>query len=100
MLQTLYAKTPGETKLVTFAFGNVTAGPINTPVVAKSVLIGTDPGAALLSVGAAVISGTNVSVLVASGLNNCTYELLCTVNDISGQVHQDGATLTTITDAA
>lgn len=100
MLQVLPAKTPTEAKVVTFDFANVVSGTINTPTVAKATLVGTDPAAAGLTLSAPSVSGTDILVLVSAGLNNCTYSLICTVNDSGGQVHQDGASLTTTTDAA
>ena len=55
--------------------------------------------AASLTVSAPVISDSQVSSLVSAGTNNCSYELVCSVNVSTGEVIQDAATIT-VTEAA
>lgn len=100
MLTMLPSKTPNEAKVITWDFTNVATGTLSSPSITKSTIVGSDPSAAGLSVTSPIVSGSTVYTLVSNGLDNCSYELLCTVSDSSGQVHQDGAAITTTTDAA
>ena len=91
----LPAKTPTEEKLITFDFTiEAVAGSVLTnPSVAKSVITGTDPGAAGLTVGGASVSGLQAQALVSGGLDGVTYQLTCTVDADNGEVHQILASL-------
>ena len=89
-MYTLPAKTPSEVKLVTFDFATeaVAGIALSTPTVDKAVLSGTDPAAANLTVGAAMVSGLTVLCLVGGGLAGVVYQLTCTVTAANGEVHQ------------
>lgn len=88
-------KTPTEAKVVTFDFsGEAAVGATLTgPVVAKSVLSGTDPGAAALSVGSPSVAGQTVLVMVSGGLDGVRYELYCSVTASNGEEHERAAAL-------
>ena len=89
-MYTLPAKTPTEAKLCTFDFtteaasGSVLSG----PTVAKAVISGADPGAASLTIGAAIVTGMQAQALVSGGLTGVVYQLTCTVTADNGEVHQ------------
>jgi hypothetical protein len=89
-MYTLPAKTPTEAKLCTFDFATeaVAGSVLSAPSIAKSVLYGTDPAAAGLTVGAAVATDLQVQALVSGGLNGVTYQLTCTATADNGEVHQ------------
>lgn len=99
MRQMLPSKTATEAQIITFDFTNVAGGTLAAPVITKSTITGSDPSAAGLTVSAPVVTGDNVSSLVSAGLNDCSYALLCTVNDTNGEVHQQSASIT-VTDVA
>lgn len=89
----LPAKTPTEDKVVTFDFsGEAAAGStLSLPTVTKSLLSGTDTGAASLTVGTPTVSGLTVLVLVSAGLEGSLYELYCEVTASNGEVHDRAA---------
>lgn len=91
----LPAKTPTEEKLITFDFTieAVAGSVLSSPTVGKSVLTGTDPGAAALTVGPASVDGLQAQALVSGGLDGVTYQLTCTVDADNGEVHQILASL-------
>jgi hypothetical protein len=92
---TLPNKTPTEKKVVTFPFGTeVHSGAVlSSPTVDKSNEDGNDPGASVLTLVSPQVSGTDVLVLVEGGLEATWYDLLATVNDDDGEVHQLAARL-------
>lgn len=89
-MYTLPAKTPSEVKLVTFDFTTeaVAGVVLSNPTVDKAVISGTDPAAASLTVGTAMVSGLTVLCLVGGGLAGVVYQLTCTVTAANGEVHQ------------
>jgi hypothetical protein len=100
MNEQLPAKTPTSARVVTWDFSADTSATLSSPSVAKSLIAGPDPSAAGLTVSAPLISGQTVYVLVSNGVDDCSYELLCTVSDSTAQVYQSGARITTTTAAA
>jgi hypothetical protein len=99
---TLPNKTPTEKKVVTFPFGTeCAAGAIlSTSLVAKANEDGNDPGAAALTVGTPQLQGTDLLVLIEAGLEATWYDLLATVADADGEVHQLAARLYVTANAA
>src|SRR5574337_1277588 len=91
----LPAKTPTEDKVVTFDFSGeaATGSTLSLPVVTKSLISGTDTGAAALTVGTPSASGMTVLVLVSGGLEGSLYELYCEVTASNGEVHDRAAAL-------
>lgn len=89
-MYTLPAKTPTEAKLCTFDFTTEAASGVvlSSPTVAKSVISGTDPGAASLTIGAAIVTGMQAQALVSGGLDGVVYQLTCTVSAANSEVHQ------------
>jgi hypothetical protein len=95
-------KTPTEEKLITFDFAveAVVGSVLSLPTVDKSVVSGTDHGAAALTVGPVSIDGLQAQALVSGGIDGVTYRLACTVAADNGEVHQIIATLAVAVDAA
>lgn len=91
----LPAKTPTEDKVVTFDFSGeaATGATLSAPTVTKSLVTGTDAGAASLTIGSATVSGLTVLALVSGGLEGSTYELYCEVTASNGEVHDRAAAL-------
>src|SRR5574337_405255 len=89
----LPAKTPTEAKVVTFDFsGEAASGStLSLPVVTKSLISGSDTGAAALTVGTPSVSGLTVLTLVSGGLEGSLYELYCEVTVSNGEVHDRAA---------
>lgn len=90
-------KAPGEAKLCTFDFTNEAAATsvLSSPSVAKSLVSGSDTGAATLTVGSpAVEPGTKyVKVLISAGTDANKYKLVATVAADNGETHQIAATM-------
>lgn len=79
---------PEEIKIVTFDFTEELKGNTATvAVVTASLPEGTDPDAATMVQGPAVITGAFVNQRVAGRLLGLTYELKATVTDDLGLVH-------------
>ena len=100
MRQCLPSKTVDEAQVVTFDFTNEAGGTLTSPSIAKSTIVGTDPSASSLTLSAPLVSGAQVSSLVSAGTDECSYQLLCTVNDSTGEVYQQSASITVTTAAA
>lgn len=88
-------KTPTEAKVVTFDFsGEAASGStLAGQTIAKSVLSGSDPGAAALSLGSPSVAGQTVLVMVSGGLDGVRYELYCSVTASNGEEHERAAAL-------
>ena len=101
-MYTLPAKTPTEQKLVTFDYTTeaVAGNTLSSPGVAKALISGADPGAAGLTVGAAVVVGLQAQALVSGGVDGAVYQLTCTVDASNGERHQIIAKLAVSVDAA
>ena len=95
------AKTPTEDKVLTFDFSKeVAVGTVLTaPVVAKSLGSGTDIGVSL-TLGLPTVSALTVLVLASAGLDGNVYDLTCTVNGASSEVHQILASMLVSVNAA
>ena len=100
MPQLLLSKTVAEAQVVSFDFSGEREGTLSGGTVAKSVITGTDPSAASLTLSAPVTSGSAVSTLVSGGTDEVSYELLCLVNDSTGEVHTLAAILSVINSSA
>lgn len=98
----LPAKTPAESKLVTFDFANeaATETTLSSPTVAKALISGGDAGAAALNIGAASVVGRTVQAMISAGIDGSTYRLTCTAAASNGEVHQITALLPVSVDAA
>lgn len=94
-MQAFPDKAPGEAKILTFDFTNEVAdgATLSGPTIAKSLIAGSDTGAATLTVGAASVSGALVSALVSAGTDGNTYKLLATVSASNGETHQLAASM-------
>lgn len=95
------AKTPTEDKVLMFDFSTEVATGVTlaSPVVAKSLGSGTDTGVNL-TLGTPTVSALTVLVLASAGLDGNVYDLTCTVNGASGEVHQITASLLVSVNAA
>lgn len=94
-MQTLPNKSQGEAKVITFDFTKELAEgtTLSSPTVAKSVISGTDPGAAGLTVGSASVAGSLVQALVSAGVEGAVYKLLARATASNGEVHEIAARL-------
>jgi hypothetical protein len=100
-MSTLPKKTPTEAKVVTFDFSSEAAvgATLSSPVVTKSLVAGTDTGAASLTVGVPAISGQTILVLVSAGTDANKYGLKCSVQASNGETHEIAAQMPVALDA-
>lgn len=97
-------KSPDEAKLCAFDFTNekATGSTLSTPIVEKSLVEGSDTGAAGLTLGTPALDpdGVTVKVLVSGGVEGSKYRLVATVDANNDEVHQIAATLLVAESAA
>lgn len=88
-------KDPGETEVFTFDFVNWLNGDsiTGTPTMTCAVKTGTDPDAADMISGGAIIQGTKISQLIRDGLDGNEYEITCTFSTDGGQTLKGAALL-------
>lgn len=94
MNQMLPVKTPTETKTITWDFSREASGSLSSPSLTKETITGIDPSAAGLTLSPPVASGSSVASLCQAGVDQCSYQIVCTVTDGAGQVHQSAVSLT------
>lgn len=84
------AKTPTESKLLTFDFSNELATDsllVSAEVSVSEVVLGTGD-VSDVTFDAPIVNDTSVSVLTSAGLSGCKYRVSCVATADNDEVHQ------------